>query len=110
VLNVVRHSLTLLCPADSIPNTIEVDVSALDINETVHIADLALPKGVKPLIKGRDTTVCSIVASTTVREEQKKAAAGADAPAAEAAPAAAAAPAAGAKAAPAAAAKPAAKK
>ncbi len=111
VLNVVRHSLTLLCPADSIPNTIEVDVAALDINETVHIADLALPKGVKPLIKGRDTTVCSIVASTTVREEQKKAAAGADAPAAEAAPAAAAAPAAGAKAAPAAAAaKPAAKK
>ena len=109
VLNIVRHNLTLICPADSIPNTIEVDVSALDIQETVHVADLNLPAGVKPIIKGRDDTVCSIVASTTVREEQKKAAAGADAPA-EAAPAAAA-PAAGAKAAPAAAAaKPAAKK
>lgn len=113
VLNVVRHEISLVCPADSIPNTIEVDVSTLDINETIHIADLALPGGVKPLIKGRDTTVCSIVASTTVREEQKAAASTADAPAAaEAAPAAAAAaPAAGAKAAPAAAAaKPAAKK
>ena len=109
VLNIVRHTLTLVCPADSIPNTIEVDVSALDIQETVHVADLNLPEGVKVIIKGRDDTVCSIVASTTVREEQKKAAAGADAPA-EAAPAAAA-PAAGAKAAPAAAAaKPAAKK
>ncbi|MDB5740574.1 MAG: rplY [Alphaproteobacteria bacterium] len=118
VLNVVRHNIVLICPADSIPNTIDVDVSALDINETVHIADLALPEGVKVIIKGRDTTVCSIVASTSVREEQKAAASTADAPAAEAAPAAAAAapaagakaPAAGAKAPAAAAAKPAAKK
>jgi large subunit ribosomal protein L25 len=114
VLNIVRHTLVLICPADSIPNTIEVDVSALDIQETVHVADLNLPEGVKVIIKGRDDTVCSIVASTTVREEQKKAAAGADAPAeaAAAAPAAAAAkaPAAGAKAAAPAAAKPAAKK
>jgi len=115
VLNIVRHEINLICPADSIPNTIEVDVSKLDIMGTVHINDLDLPKGVKPVIKGRDFTVCSIVASTSVKEEQKAAAAAADAPAAEAAPAAgaapaAAAPAAGAKAAPAAAAKPAAKK
>jgi large subunit ribosomal protein L25 len=117
VLNIVRHSINLICPADSIPNTIEVDVSTLDIMGTVHIDDLNLPKGVKPVIKGRDFTVCSIVASTSVKEEQKAAAAAADAPAAEAAPAVAApaagakaaAPAAGAKAAPAAA-KPAAKK
>jgi large subunit ribosomal protein L25 len=117
VLNIVRHAINLICPADSIPNTIDVDVSTLDIMGTVHIDDLNLPKGVKPVIKGRDFTVCSIVASTSVKEEQKAAAAAADAPAAEAAPAAAApaagakaaAPAAGAKAAPAAA-KPAAKK
>jgi large subunit ribosomal protein L25 len=117
VLNIARHSIVLLCPAENIPNTIEVDVSGLDINDTVHFEDLTLPDGVKPVARGRDTTVCSIVASTTVREEQKAAAAAADAPAAaaEAAPAAApaagaAAPAAGGKAAPAAAAKPAAKK
>jgi large subunit ribosomal protein L25 len=117
VLNIVRHQIDLLCPADSIPNTIEIDVSTLDIMGTIHINDIALPAGVKPVIRGRDFTVCSIVASTSVKEEQKKAAAAADAPAAEAAPAAAApaagakAPAAGAKAAaPAAAAKPAAKK
>jgi large subunit ribosomal protein L25 len=117
VLNIARHSIVLLCPAESIPNTVEVDVAKLDIMDTVHFEDLTLPEGVKPVVRGRDTTVCSIVASSTVREEQKKAAAGGDAPA-EATPAAAAAapaagakaPAAGAKAAPAAAAKPAAKK
>src|SRR4051812_31729747 len=45
VLNIVRHELNVICPADNIPNAIEVDVAALDINQTVHINDLALPKG-----------------------------------------------------------------
>jgi large subunit ribosomal protein L25 len=117
VLNIVRHEIEMICPADHIPNEIVVDVSKLDIAESIHISAVTLPEGAKPVIRGRDFTVCSIVASSTVREEQKAAAAAADAPAAaEAAPAAgaapaAAAPAAGAKAAPAAAAaKPAAKK
>jgi len=117
VLNIVRHQIEMICPADHIPNEIVIDISKLDIAETVHISAVTLPEGAKPVIRGRDFTVCSIVASSTVREEQKAAANASDAPAAEAAPAAAAAPAAGAKApaagakaAPAAAAKPAAKK
>ena len=105
VLNIVRHKMELLCPADSIPNEVLVDISKLDINETIHLSALNLPEGVKPTIRGRDFTVCSIVAPTSVVEEQRAAAAAASAPAAEAAPAegaapaaAAAAPAAGAKA------------
>ncbi len=98
VLNIVRHKLEMICPADHIPSEILVDVSKVDIAESIHISDVALPEGAKPVIRGRDFTVASIVASSTVREEQK-AAAGGDAPAADAAPAAAAAPAAGAKAA-----------
>ncbi|HKQ44544.1 MAG TPA: 50S ribosomal protein L25/general stress protein Ctc, partial [Rhizomicrobium sp.] len=94
VLNIVRHAIGLICPADSIPNTIEVDVSKLDINESIHINALTLPQGVKPVIRGRDFTVCSIVAPTSVIEEQKAAAAAAAAPVAEAAPAEGAAPAA----------------
>jgi len=110
VLNIVRHSIALICPADAIPNTIEVDVAKLDINESIHINALNLPQGVKPVIRGRDFTICSIVAPTSVIEEQRAAAAAASAPAAEAAPAEGAAPAAGAAAAaaPAAGAKPAA--
>ena len=111
VLNIVRHEMNVICPADNIPHAIVVDVSKLDINETIHVNDLDLPKGVKLIIKGRDVTICSIVAPTSVIEEQKAAAAAAAAPVVEAAPvegaaagaapaAGAAAPAAGAKAAP----------
>ena len=85
VLNIVRHSMGLSCPAETIPNTIVVDVSKLDINESVHISNLDLPEGVKPLIRGRDFTVCSIVAPTSMREEVKTADAAAAAPAAGAA-------------------------
>ena len=98
VLNIVRHEMELVCPAENIPHEILVDVSKLDINETIHISALNLPEGVKPVIRERDFTICSIVAPTSVKEEQRAAAAAAAAPAAEAAPAegAAAAPAAGA--------------
>ena len=96
VLNIVRHAIGLICPADKIPNTIEVDVSNLDINETIHINALTLPAGVKSVIRGRDFTICSIVAPTSVIEEQKAAAAAAAAPVVEVAPVEGAAPAAGA--------------
>lgn len=116
VLNIVRHEVEMLCPAENIPDYIEGDLSALDIHDSLHISDFALPEGVVPTIRDRDFTVASIVAPTSIIEEQRAAAAAASAaaaaPAAEeaaapaegaAAPAAGAAPAGGAAKAPAAA-------
>ena len=58
---------------------------------------LTLPEGVKPIIRGRDFTICSIVAPTSVIEEQQRCRRGCRrARAVEAAPAEGAAPAAGA--------------
>ena len=85
VLNIVRHEVELICPAESIPAEIVVDVAPLEINDSVHISALALPEGVRPAIRGRDFTICSIVAPTSMVEEQRAAATAA--PAAEAAPA-----------------------
>src|SRR6185312_8889513 len=36
VLNIVRHAMELICPADNIPKSIEVDVSGLDLNTSLH--------------------------------------------------------------------------
>jgi large subunit ribosomal protein L25 len=87
VLNIVRHEVELMCPAESIPEEIAVDLAGLDIHDSVHISAIALPEGVKPIIRGRDFTICSIVAPTSVIEEQRAAAqaaaAAAAAPAAE---------------------------
>lgn len=75
VLNIVRHDIELLCPAESIPNTIEIDLAGLDIHDSVHISSVGLPEGVKPIIRERDFTICSIVAPTSVIDEQRAAAA-----------------------------------
>jgi large subunit ribosomal protein L25 len=77
VLNIVRHEVDLLCPVDNIPEFIEGDLSGLDIHDSLHISAFTLPEGVKTTIRERNFTVASIVASTSVIEEQKAAAAAA---------------------------------
>jgi large subunit ribosomal protein L25 len=77
VLNIVQHEIDVICPADAIPDTIEVDLTGLDIHDSIHISAISLPEGLKPIIRGRDFTICSIVAPTSVIEEQKAAAAAA---------------------------------
>jgi large subunit ribosomal protein L25 len=99
VLNIVRHEVELLCPAESIPEFIEGDLSGLEIHGSLHIADFKLPEGVKSTIRERDFTIASIVAPTSVIEEQRAAAAAAAAAASAPVVEAAAAPAEGAAAA-----------
>src|SRR5665213_280137 len=87
ILNVVRHEIELLCPADNIPAQIDIDIAGLEIGDSVHMRQVKLPEGVKPTLS-RDFTVASVTSPTAVREEA--AAAAAAAAAAEAAAAAAA--------------------
>jgi large subunit ribosomal protein L25 len=63
-VNIVTHTLTLLVPADAIPESIDVDVSALDISESLHISQITLPDGVTSAVQG-DVTLVSIVPPTT---------------------------------------------
>jgi large subunit ribosomal protein L25 len=69
VLNMVRHTVELRCPADNIPSAIEADVSEADIGDSLHISAFALPEGVEPVIRDRDFTVATIAPPTTYVEE-----------------------------------------
>ncbi|MGE3769604.1 MAG: 50S ribosomal protein L25/general stress protein Ctc [Bdellovibrionales bacterium] len=103
VVNIVSHELDLYCQAGSIPESITIDVSELDIGDSIHMGTITLPKGSR-LISADDAdemTLVTIAAPTALRDEAKEAAAKAEAEAA-AAEAAAAAPAAAGAAAPAA--------
>jgi large subunit ribosomal protein L25 len=97
-LNIVRHTIALKVPADSIPEAITIDLSGLDIAESIHISGVTLPPGCKPTDTRHDFTIATIAPPLAVVETPAPAAA-----ATTAAPAAGA-PAAGATAAPAAAA------
>jgi large subunit ribosomal protein L25 len=80
VLNVVRHEVELICPADSIPDQLNVSVAGKDVGDSIHISSVTLPEGVKPVID-RDFTIATLVAPSALRSETDEAAA-AEAPAA----------------------------
>lgn len=87
ILNIVRHAIELDAPVESLPDRITVDLSGLEIGDSIHISSVALPERSRTTIRGRDFTIASIAASSAVREEAAAAAAAPPTPAeAEAAP------------------------
>ncbi|MCG8445968.1 MAG: 50S ribosomal protein L25/general stress protein Ctc [Hyphomicrobiales bacterium] len=60
VLNIVRHSVEVNCPANAIPDEFVVDLTGLEINDTVHISNVTLPENVTPTITDRDFTIATI--------------------------------------------------
>jgi len=71
LLNVVRHEIEMICRADAIPSTIEIDLTGLNIGDSVHISMISLPDGVAPTITDRDFTVATIAAPTVVQEAEE---------------------------------------
>ncbi|MDG1826073.1 MAG: 50S ribosomal protein L25/general stress protein Ctc [Henriciella sp.] len=60
-LNVVRHAVELNVRADSIPDSLDADLTGLDIGDNVKISNIKLPDGAEPTITDRDFTIASIV-------------------------------------------------
>jgi large subunit ribosomal protein L25 len=58
-LEQVIYELPVRCIPSKIPETIQVDVSALDLNESIHVYDLELPEGVEVTID-TDRTICNV--------------------------------------------------
>ncbi len=59
VLEQTIYMLPVACLPTAIPEFIEADVSELEINESLHVSDLAIPEGVEVLLD-LARTVCSI--------------------------------------------------
>jgi large subunit ribosomal protein L25 len=64
VLNIVRHEIPVRCPADAIPDHFDVDLTGLEIGNSVHISAIKLPPNVRPTVAERDFTVATIVGRT----------------------------------------------
>lgn len=59
VLEQVIHDLPMRCIPSKIPEVIEVDVSEMEVNDVLHIADIEFEEGVEVTIAG-DRTICSV--------------------------------------------------
>jgi large subunit ribosomal protein L25 len=72
VLNVVRHELELVCESDKIPGEIQLDVTGLDVGDSIHISHVTLPEGSASAITDRDFTIATIVAPSAMKQTDEE--------------------------------------
>ena len=75
VLQRVVREIPVLCPADRIPQNIEVDVSSLNMGQTLKVSDISIPDYLS-LQSQENFPVISVVGRVkTLEEEEEEAAA-----------------------------------
>lgn len=71
VLNIVRHEIEVFCPADRIPEEFMIDLTGLQIGQSIHISQLKLPDDVKSAITERDFTIATIATAAVITAEEE---------------------------------------
>ena len=75
MLQQVRRQIEIKCLPSQIPDTVEIDVSALNIGDSVHLNDIHLPEGVK-VLDDADLTIATVLAPAVEKEAAPGAAEG----------------------------------
>jgi large subunit ribosomal protein L25 len=65
VLNVVHHTLDLICSPDAIPESLTVDLTGLELGDVIHANAIKLPEGVELGEDDPQATIASIAAPST---------------------------------------------
>ena len=76
ILNVVRHEVEVNCTADNIPQEIVLDLSGLEIGDSLHASAVTLPEEVEFVISDRDFTIATIASPAVLVEETEEEAEG----------------------------------
>ena len=71
IVELVLHDLPVRCTPAKIPETIDVDITPLDIGDTLNVADLDLGEGVEATVEG-GRTVCIVAAPTVTATEDEE--------------------------------------
>jgi large subunit ribosomal protein L25 len=67
MLQQVRRDIEIKCLPSQIPDTVEIDVSALNIGDSVHLNDIQLPEGIK-VLDDADLTIATVLAPVVEKE------------------------------------------
>lgn len=71
MLTVVRAEVELRVRASNIPEKIDVDMTGLEIGDTVKISDVTLPQGAVPTISDRDFMIANIAAPKSLAADDE---------------------------------------
>ncbi len=70
ILERLRHEISIRCAPASIPEALELDISSLEIGDTLTVGDLEAPAGVE-LLDDPSTAICSVVPPTVHKVEEE---------------------------------------
>ena len=70
-LVVVRNEVELKVTAGNIPEHLEVDLAEVEIGETIHMSDITLPEGTRPMITDRDFVIANVAAPRGLSAEEE---------------------------------------
>jgi len=69
VLEQIVHELEVRCIPSKIPESFTLDVTELDINDSLHVSDIRLPEGVE-ILMSPDQTICAVAIPRVVEEAE----------------------------------------
>jgi large subunit ribosomal protein L25 len=75
VLNAVLHEIELICDAAYIPDDVEIDLTGLEIGDSIHLEQVRLPRGAKAATDDASLTVATIVAPSAMKQVEEAGAA-----------------------------------
>lgn len=70
ILDVQLHDLEVTCLPKDLPEVLQVDVSALDLGQPLHISEVTFPKGVTPTLDG--AVVVALITEPRVKEDDEE--------------------------------------
>lgn len=68
VLNIVMHELTILTNPNNIPEEIVVDLTGVEIGDSIHLSSIKLPANTSVIAEDPEMTVATIAAPTVAKE------------------------------------------
>jgi large subunit ribosomal protein L25 len=71
VLNVVSHELELMCSATDIPEHIEVDLSGVEIGDSIRMDKIKLPKGTEATNDDPEHVIATLVAPKSAKADEE---------------------------------------
>ena len=73
VLTVVRPDVELSVTAGDIPDHITIDLEGREVGDVMHISDVTLPEGARPVITNRDFVIANISAPSSLKSAEDEA-------------------------------------
>ena len=72
VLTVVRNEVELIVNASNIPSELIVDLSDIELGDTIYISNIKLPEGTIPTITGRNFVIANIQAPSGLKSSDNE--------------------------------------